>query len=278
MSDSNFHFPTDIALEHNPLVEAWLEIRWQLTPGPLPDSEVDQYFPFALGAFYKKIKKQYRHNESLPQSEAPIEFLPYVVRYRFRKQKNAWPVLQLGPGIATVNFTSPYTWNDFRKQALYLRKNLIDAYARELPRVTNLILRYRNAVNIDYISSNSLESLAKSLNLNIQPPGYVPGKVAKVVWPRKFNVNLTYDLSQPEGIGTISIATGTQKRKNDKTYTQPIIAFEIAVESLNHMLGNAYWETNESFDSWLMSAHAVTHEWFFAFIDGSLRESFTQGE
>ena len=51
MSEPQFRFPKDIKLAKPPLVEAWLELRWQVSlkaPNVLQDSD----FAFALGAFY----------------------------------------------------------------------------------------------------------------------------------------------------------------------------------------------------------------------------------
>jgi hypothetical protein len=44
-----FHFPLEIKLESNPLIEAWLEIRWQLERDNITQLMRDPGFPFALG-------------------------------------------------------------------------------------------------------------------------------------------------------------------------------------------------------------------------------------
>ena len=266
-----FHFPTNIHLDTNPLVEAWLEIRWKLSPDSSGQFEQDKDFPFALGVFYNDIKKDYSYREPLPQSFAPEELLPYVVRYRFRKEPNSWPMLQLGPGVASINFTSPYSWEEFKEQALYLRDKLINAYSGSLT-ISNLILRYRNALEHNYISADLLAFLENKLNTSITTPTHIPGTTAKTTWPSELNIALTYDLLEPLGKGAIRFSTGRQRSKNSE---KPVLIFETSVHSLNEK--NNCWATQDDFDSWLMAAHAITHEWFFALIDGDLRQEYEKG-
>jgi len=276
-SPPDFHFPTEIALSKNPLVEAWLEVRWRLTPGELPNSMVDSGFPFALGVFYNSIKDEFGFKEPLPASFAPEEMLPHMARFRFRKQPNTWPVLQFGPGIATANFTSPYTWEEFRAKSLYLREKIIGAYTEGELSVQNLILRYRNAIEFDYASSDLLDFLATRLNLSVQPPQHIPGGIAKTSWPNEINASIIYDLTIGRGI--IKFATGFQKPKgnaSNQVVQKRVIIFELEIQSLN--TDDRHWASEDAFNDWLTSAHSVIHEWFFALIDGPLRSEYGNGD
>jgi uncharacterized protein (TIGR04255 family) len=274
-----FHFPPEITLKRQPLVEAWLEIRWQLKPdSSLPDAKVDPGFAFALGVFYERVKDIYGYPESLLPPIAPDEILPHVVRYRFRKQENTWPVLQLGPGIATLNFTSPYSWADFRTQALYLRTQLKRAYAEHALTIQDLTLRFRNAVEFDYIANNLLVFLKTELNTLVAPPQFIPGDVAARMWPHELNLVQTYELLEPKGEGKLRIATGQQHVRNEQENNlsrRPVVVFELEVRS--DVVADRCWTSDEDFGQWLDSAHTVIHEWFFALIEGKLRREYEGG-
>ena len=40
---------------------------------------------------------------------------------------------------------------------------------------------------------------------------------------------------------------------------------------------NMHWSSDEAFDHWLSSAHTIIHEWFFALIEGDLRQGYENG-
>jgi uncharacterized protein (TIGR04255 family) len=273
-----FHFPSEIKLKKNALQEAWLEIRWQLQSGKIPNLMRDPGFPFALGAFYHEVKDRFRIRENLAASNAPEEMLPYVVRYRFRPAEDQWPALQLGPGIATVNFTDSYSWERFLEFALYLREKLLDAYEPEIESQI-ITLRYRNAAPFDYISNNSLDFISQNLNISITLPPHVPGNASSKPWPVGTRMTFSFDLSEPKSVGRLILGTGTRKHRDVETneeISDQMLIWELEVSSTDNDAPDLYDE--EEFTQWLNSAHTVIHEWFFSLIDGALFETFKSEE
>ncbi len=277
-TSAKFHFPSEIKLERNPLVEAWLDIRWELEPSELSDlprSRIDPGFPFALGVFYEGIKDQFGVREPLPATNVPVEMLPYVVRYRFRVSPDGWPLLQLGPGVATVNFTRPYTWEDLKEKALYLREKLLHAYGETKLQLQSLSLRYRNAVPFDHETNDLLAFLSRNLYISVTTPPHVPGKIASTDSPSEVNLVLVYDLLDPVGKGSLRFVTGeetSQDSESDQSATKPVLVFELAVQSQGDDVPEL--AAKDAFEQWLTSAHAVIHEWFFALIEGPLRHKY----
>jgi uncharacterized protein (TIGR04255 family) len=274
-ASSEFHFPADIELKSSPLNEAWLEIRWQVEPGELSPFKVDPGFAFALGKFYERIKHRFGHIVDLEASQVPLEMVPYVVRHQFRVGKEGWPLLQLGPGVATVNFVRPYSWEEFKDTALYLRSKLVEAYTEMVLVPERLILRYQNLVACEHSSGELLECLQNSLNTSIVLPTHIPGFVAPIGNPTGGNISLTFDLANPKGKGTVRFASGTKTQTNPDTNEATVIEhiiFDLIIASKN---GDApdYADEHE-FTNWLDTAHAVIHEWFFSLIEGPLREKF----
>ena len=264
----DFHFPKNINLNSPPLTEAWLEVRWQLEATETPNFAVDRKFPFALGLFRSKVKNEFGNVTPLEPSRFPQEMVPHSVHYRFTPIGESWPMLQLGPGVASVNFTNPYTWEVFKTRALYLREQLNYAYENEI-QVSSLALRYRNAFEFDYESDDIFNYLQKSLNITIAVPKYISNTITRVSWPQHLNTSLGYALKKPTGQGAIRIATG---RKTDTQ--KPVIVLELEVISIED--SPHYWSTDEGFANWLEDAHDITHEWFFAIIEGDLFDKYQE--
>lgn len=136
-------------LSHAPLVEAILEIRWRLQTNPaIPDMAVDPQYKLLVGRLYDRLRQDYPIHEPLPTSVMPDEMLNYLVQHRFRKSANGWPLVQVGPGIATVNDTEGYIWDDFAERGRQLLQALADIYpdATWPLTVTGLQLRYIDAL------------------------------------------------------------------------------------------------------------------------------------
>jgi uncharacterized protein (TIGR04255 family) len=272
-SKNKFHFPKDINLKSSPLIEAWFEIRWKLKKGSIPQTMIDPEYPFALGVFYKNVKEKFEYHEELETSKAPEGFFPHKVQHRFRVEKNKWPVLQLGPGVATANYVGDYTWNRFHKTILYLRDNLLDAYQNYDLRSEALFLRYRNAFPFDYGNKDILSFLDNKLNLSIKIPKHVPGKVSSKPNPVNLNLQFVYSLMEPLGIGKIQIASGYSKKDNGTDEKIVILELEVASKDSN----TPDFSDEEKLTNWLNDSHSIIHEWFFSFIDSPLYSDFTGG-
>ncbi len=262
---SGFNFPADINLKNPPLAEAWLEIRWKLEQfGPVPNLLRDPAFPFALGILNNKIKGRLSFRKDLAASTAPQDMLPYVVRHQYRPEEDGWPIIQLGPGVATTNFTSPYTWNDFKELSLFLRSVLEEAYQEGGIDISGVILRYRNAHDCNYDSENLFTFLKDNLNTSIELPPYIPGFPGSKEIPTSSNIVFTFDLKNPVSTGTLRLSTGTRNKDQSK-----VVISQLEIASGGSDVPD--FADENSFGDWLDAAHRVIHEWFFASINGPLK-------
>ena len=274
---NNFHFPSDIKLKSSPLIEAWLEIRWKLQLDPTTGLLRDPGFPFALGVFYSSVKDGFEYKKDLDASRAPEEMLPHVVRHQFRPGEERWPLLQLGPGVATVNFAEPYTWQAFLQRALYLRSKLLNAYGETALETEKLVLRYRNGVAFEPESKDLLDYFKKNLNTIVTVPDYIPGPVGAPAWPMEANILFKYNLHEPQGVGTLQLVTG--KRRTDQVSKQEmeegLLIWQLGVESDINAAPDL--RNEDVFTQWLNLSHSVIHEWFFSLIEGPLRKMYEAG-
>ena len=252
-------------LANKPLVEAILELKWS------PQGQViawsDPAYPLYVGTLYEAIKDDYGVVEELPAKQIPDEISAGVVKYRFRRSADGWPLVQAGPGIATLNFTEAYDWERFRKAALDFFPRLLSAYrfsgTYQGPAFTAAILRYINAAEADPALEDPLRFMHTKLHTEIGLPAdivqanQIRGAAAAV------DLRLSYPLADPVGSGNIRLTTG---KKNDK----PAIVWDLSVISQ----GADAPQSEEQMEQWLLRAHDLIEAWFFTFIEGELEAQF----
>ncbi|MFZ5972942.1 MAG: TIGR04255 family protein, partial [Bacteroidota bacterium] len=135
-----------------PLQEAIFEIRWELELDPASGQLYDPGFQLAQGKLQDIAKGRFPFfNRKLPHV-LPEQMLHYQVVNQYWTAKDTWPVIQLGPGIFTVNDTDiTYDWATsyfpLIKESLSW---LFKVYERP-PKITAAILRYVDSVKLkDY--------------------------------------------------------------------------------------------------------------------------------
>ncbi len=144
-------------LKNKPLVEALVEVQWEIT------EESKKNFGFFVAEFINKIKNEYIIHESLPTVDLPSELSNHIVKYRFRKKEDSWPVIQLGNGIGVYNVTEEYKWDQFKIEFQEMLKNIDSSRITEV-NLSQMELKYINAFL--YEESNVVSFLNKNMNMN----------------------------------------------------------------------------------------------------------------
>ncbi|MBI5344411.1 MAG: TIGR04255 family protein [Deltaproteobacteria bacterium] len=251
-------------LKNKPLVEAILEIRWGLQ-GVSPGTQIDPHYKLLLGRLFDRMLKDYPEHEQLPTANIPDEMVGHVVQHRFRVAANSWPLVQVGPGVFTVNSTADYKWPDFRPRVLSAIGKLYDAHPKvgEL-KVTNLILRYIDAVDFDYGAANVFEFMKDKLKLNISMPDNLFKGTDVESKPNGLTWQCAFKCERPKGIINVRFATGQKG-------STPALVWETTVQSAEDDLP----EMPKDFEGWLDAAHEITDDWFFKMIEGELERRFS---
>ena len=107
------------------------EVHWELkTLESNTQARIDTYFDILRDQFLDALKLHgFAHEERLFPKEIPIELLPYKPRLLLRKQKNQWPIFQIGPGLFTANIVPPYLgWKEFRETLVIGLEALVSSY------------------------------------------------------------------------------------------------------------------------------------------------------
>ncbi|MFI7585929.1 TIGR04255 family protein [Spongisporangium articulatum] len=247
-------------LPQKPLVEALLEIRWALQPSEVEGNLRDPGFPLMVGSFQERVKDLYPHYERLPAADFPDDMTPYVVKHRFRTGPNQWPVVQVGPGIVSLNFTSEYSWEIFAERAARVVADLRDAYSRHVEsplRPNNLMLRFINSIP-NSADEPGMKFLAEKLHISVSLPAVFQPASSKATLTFAPDVDDAYGSS-----GVIGVGSGINQG-------QPIIGLELQVVCSDSDLMPDLDEVG----NWLDSAHQSIETWFFALIDGELLDGF----
>jgi len=253
-----------IILKNKPLVEAIFELRWQLKEIQ-PGVKVDPHYKILIGRVYEKINKEYPYYEQLPTATMPDEISGYIVQYRFRKDKDRWPLVQIGPGIITLNDTEEYEWDDFEKRIYELINVLFELYpdAGNNLKVDSLILRYIDAIEFNYERDNILSFLRENMKVNININKEIFVGTGMDEQPIDLDCRFSFPSTKPERVIHMRILKGRVK-------TLEALIWETVVNSTGESVPQ---EKGKIFD-WVKSAHELTHKWFFKIIEGELLRRF----
>ncbi len=252
-------------LKNKPLVEVLVEIRWHLE-SPAAYVFVDPHYKILLGRLYDRVRVLYPEHEQLPTAIMPDEFAGYVIQHRFRKATNEWPLIQVGPGIFTINETATYMWDDFRSRAISAVKELFDAHpSPEALKITSLLLRYIDAKPFDYSQDNVLAFLDKKMGVDVSLPGSLFEDTGIISTPRSLTIQASFACANPPGTVVLGIGTGTSS-------DQQALVWETMVQSAEPDIPMM----PDNFETWLDAAHAITHDWFFKLIAGDLEKEFQE--
>ena len=252
-----------VKLNNKPLVEAIFEIRWQLTKTDF--GFVDPHYKILVGRMYDKLAKEYPFHESLPSSNFPDGMVDYVPQHRFRKGSGEWPLIQIGPGILTVNDTENYIWEDFEKRVLEAISVLIELYpdANKNININRILLQYIDAIEFDFENDNILEFLKKQLkiNINLHDGLFLDNNINN--FPVDFDLRFSYKTNKPNGLINIRFRKG--KKKNTKALIWETVMNSNSLDSKN---------IKKSISDWIQDSHRLADDWFFKLIEGELLERF----
>jgi len=251
-------------LSKAPLVEAILEIRWKLIEQS-PGVSIDPKYKVLVGRLYDRLEATYPVHEPLPTASMPDEMLGYVVQHRFRSAEHQWPLVQVGPGVVTLNETENYTWDDFEKRSHQLLNHLFEAYpdAPNSLTITSLQLRYIDAIFFDFDHDDIFAFMADQLQINLNFPPKIFQNSPLHSRPTGFNALFAFPITDPNGVIRLRFARGKRMERDALIWETVVQSDEANVP-----------EMPSGFQTWLAAAHTLTHNLFFKLIEGPLEKSF----
>ncbi|MCA9442138.1 MAG: TIGR04255 family protein [Candidatus Omnitrophica bacterium] len=252
-------------LKNKPLVEALLEIKWKLPEKKEDSLEGDPHYRILLGRLSERLRDKYPFYQSLPSANIPDAMVPHVVQHRFRVEKDSWPLVQLGPGILTVNETEGYTWDEFKPRCEAAVNLLYESHPqKEDFSVEEITLRYIDAVEVNFGQTSVLDVLREKLKTTISLPESLFDNSGVVKSPSAFAWQASFDLEKSAGTITLRFSKGERHNK-------PALIWETLVQCCVAGIP----KIPEGFSDWLENSHTLTSSWFFKLIEGDLERRFS---
>ena len=232
-----------------PLIEVIFEIRWNAS-----GNEELLRTQYLHGDLFSEIKDKYPHRESI--QSIPIDiFINNVPTHRFRVAPKGYPLVQVGPGILTVNtIDSKYDWTEYQKSILEVVSKFLDVYKFSENQELTLVLQYIDLLKFDFEKEDVYQFLEKDLNIVVKQEFYKSSL---------FSNNVLLGLTYETNLGLLNIVIS--RGKNEE------IGEGILIQtSLNKKI-----PTNpESIKIWLETAHEFCSTTFKEMTRGRLYESF----
>lgn len=255
-----------LRLKNPPLIEVILEVRWELKEST-PIGKRDPHYQFLLGVFHEKTKEEYPYHEELPTSRVPDEVTGGVVKHRFRTGENDWPLIQIGPGVMTVNETKKYdTFDSFNPRALAAVEFLFESYPNSAElNIIDLQLRYINAYEFDYTEEKVQEFISQQMHVKSELPSFFLENKKIEQYPVSYATRTSLRCNEPPGVVSLWIDTGHKLKKR-------AIIWKHMFQSTNEDVPNM----PDDFSEWLQQAHDIIHIGFDGIIKGSLEGEFNK--
>lgn len=242
-------------LPNAPLIEVVFELKWEIKT-----KEILNDFQFLHGDLYAQVKSKYPYRETIIPDGIPIEASQGKPVYRFRKGKSEYPLIQIGPGILTVNVIDDiYIWEEFKLEVLNTLKCFLEIYDKVLS--LNIIpsLTYVDLIHFDKTNQNSIEFINNNLQFKINPLfTEIFDEETKL---HHFSTALNYQLG--EELVSLSIADGGIPKLSNGLVLQ------------NKVFGSKSRHTLETLDKWLDRGHSITRKLFLKLTEGKLYEQFS---
>ena len=184
-------------LPHAPLVEVIFELRWNVT-----DADELAKHQYLHGDLFALLKDKFKYREALTLPDVPMEFYLNQPAYRFRVAENDYPLVQVGPGLLTVNTNdSKYDWVDFEKEITNVIQKFLTVYQFSETQNISLALQYFDFIAFDFERDDVFQFLTENLNVTVEQKFY------KNESP-PINLNLGFHFETAIGSLSVSIAKG----------------------------------------------------------------------
>lgn len=243
-------------LKYPPIIEAIFEIRWRVwEKGKSQIEPLDKKYKFFPGMFYEKIKETFPYVEVLPNTRIPDEMDLYLPRFRFRKIQNGYPLVQIGPGILTVNIDKKFTQEIFYNTCMEVLE-IFFGIMDDLE-IVRIQIHYIDGFDFDYGNKNVFEFLDKKLetHFSFTPDLFQITNITQK--PSKFHLESTYRVNEPLGFFMCQLRSGIHKLNNNKVILMDTIFFSSSEEV----------PKKELIPDWILKADEVIHTWFYRMID-----------
>ncbi len=257
-SEGPLHSRKREILSNPPIVEAIFEIRWEVRPSKIltPDS-IGLEFKFLPGRFYDVLKEKFPVAEPIfPNIMITDEMNPSIPRYRFRIAPEKYPLIQIGPGILTVNLDK----NNFVSQDkfYFTCKDILEIFFELMPEIhlTQIMIHYIDAFEFNFEEEDSFEFLRDKLETNFSFSSDLFEDTEINPIPRNFHLEGNYTVNNPKGYFICKLRSGKRRTDNQK-----LILMDTIFKSVDKDI-----PPYEKLDEWIAEADDLIHKWFYKMV------------
>lgn len=246
----------EIIYDNPPLIEVIVEVKWELQKlEAIPGAAIDPHFPEFAKSFEKFVQdKGFKSVERVTPEDFPIEFLAGKPIFRYRKQKDKWPLFQIGPGLLTVNVVPPYGgWGRFKKiihqglEGLHVLYPISEKYLK----ISKLELRYLNGFDDEWGYKKYNSFLSNDLNCNIAvSKGIIDDYVESPDEAQSFFQFIFNLKKDKQSKGIIKVSPGSKKGK------------EAAILELTVQKNFEFKANEKTIIKWFDDSHQAISNWF----------------
>lgn len=233
-----------------PLVEVIFEIKWTIE-----GSKQNQEAQYLHGDLYQLLRSKYPFRE-IVNPHLPVELvLMNIPTHRFRTAPADYPLVQVGPGIVTVNTVdAKYFWDEYEDRIIEMITHLKAVYEFKTHHNVHLVLQFIDLLPFDFQRSQVVDFLEEFLHISIKQQFYTSSK------PR----NVAMALSFPTEVGNLSVNIGRGKdvKGNDGISVQTVLNSGVIAPELDFI------------KTWLNQAHEICSSSFKKMTKGNLYDSF----
>lgn len=247
-------------LPNAPLQEVIFEVKWDLDVKEETNQSYDKGFDIAAGKFSGIVQDQFSVVRRKLPEEIPNNFLNYQTVYQYKSGVQTWPILQLGPGIFTVNDTDKnYDWDKTYFPLIKRGVNWLEkAYTK------NLNYRFASLKYIDTIKVNDYgfkgdwkSFISEQLNVSFQNQFEIGGKLTNA------QLNQAFELEDESHL-QVSVSSGKTNKLNE-----PLLIWQIGIQK------QKMFQKTDLFE-WLEHSHDIASDLFKKIVKPDLYDSFTQ--
>jgi uncharacterized protein (TIGR04255 family) len=246
-------------LPNAPLQEVIFEVRWILQPTEETNNMHDAGFELASGRLSTILENELPFYKRVVPSDFPEQLLFYKPVHQYWKAENTWPVVQLGPGIFTINCTEDwYDWENnyfpFLQQALQW---LMQAYRNRL-QFAFASLRYIDAIKVaDFGGLEDGWDAFINRHFNV----FYNNSFNTRGVQKQININQVFEL---EDKGSLQVQISDGNRSNE-----PALVWQTAIVKKQSF-------TPEQLKQWANEAHTIAHQLFEEMLKPETYASFSR--
>jgi uncharacterized protein (TIGR04255 family) len=250
------------------LRETIFELRWGLAAQAPGVGAVDPGFELLLGRLYERLRGDYPDLVNLPAAQLPASHSAHTVRHQFRSAGRSWPLVQIGPGVLTLNDAADFDWSRFGPRVQRSVAELFDTYPAEIHalRPAAVALRILDATPLDSGQTSLLGVLRDRLHtsVRIDPALFEDPRAAQD--PSGLQFSISFPLGSRMGHGTLALSTA-------RDANGPRLLSQLEASAL----GEEVPKSPEAIQPWAEGAQKVLTRWLETLNGGKGRARIGDG-